>query len=582
MIEFLSHSKKSKEDLPTYVNRVRNLGASIRVNSFQEYVEVITACDKIKAGKMYRGQYDREWGLKSYTYRDLEDKGCLPNLKTVKQYTIGLLEKARLINDPRISQDISDLNLLAEMQHYGGRTILLDFSYSPLVALFFACNNTSKEKTDKDGAVYAVLNEKRVIPEGSTATDDLFLIEEIKDEKVKIEKLFLDTEKTYIWQPPYQNRRILVQQSVFLANTTGKINKRNTLEIVISSRAKSEVFEQLSILGIKTECLFADFMGVMEWYCFDKKSASNINEELLIQANTYFENLDYENALDSWIEYLTNKNEDINQEDLASINKNIATAYFRQRQYSFALEWYDKTLQIRTSVLGTKHPDTVELFTEIANVYSAQYNFRNALEWYNKALKDQKPIYGKDHPSVATTYNNIATVYSRQGNYPKALEWCQKALEIREKVLGKEHPDTASTYGNIAGVYYSQGDYPKAFEWYQKALEIFEKVLGKEHPDTATTYDNIARVYSRQGDYPKALEWYQKALEIYEKVLGKEHPDTATTYDNIAGVYHCQGDYPKALEWYQKALEIYEIVFGKDHPSTFRINKAIEIIRKKL
>ena len=37
----------------------------------------------------------------------------------------------------------SPLQLLARLQHFGAATGLLDFSYSPLVALWFACEDPS-------------------------------------------------------------------------------------------------------------------------------------------------------------------------------------------------------------------------------------------------------------------------------------------------------------------------------------------------------------------------------------------------------------------------------------------------------
>jgi len=287
-------------------------------------------------------------------------------------------------------------------------------------------------------------------------------------------------------------------------------------------------------------------------------------------AGVYYIQGDYPKALEWFQKALTIRETVLGKEhpSTATTYNNIAGVYYIQGDYPKALEWFQKALTIMEKVLGKEHPDTATTYNNIAVVYSNQGDYSKALEWYQKALTIREKVLEKEHPYTATTCHNIARVYDSQGDYPKALEWFQKALTIQEKILGKEHPDTATTYNNIAVVYYSQGDYSKALEWYQKALTIREKVLGKEHPNTATSYNGIAVVYYSQGDYSKALEWYQKALTIQEKVLGKEHPDTATTYNNIAGVYDSQGDYPKALEWFQKALTIKETVLGKEHPST--------------
>ena len=49
-------------------------------------------------------------------------------------------------------REISDLQLLAKLQHFGAATGLLDFTWNPLVALWFACS-----QSDADGKLF-VLN----------------------------------------------------------------------------------------------------------------------------------------------------------------------------------------------------------------------------------------------------------------------------------------------------------------------------------------------------------------------------------------------------------------------------------------
>ena len=254
--------------------------------------------------------------------------------------------------------------------------------------------------------------------------------------------------------------------------------------------------------------------------------------------------------------------------DDANSYTTTAIAYYKDGDYSKALEFFKKALTIQEKILGEYHLDTANSYNNIGLVYSNMRKYSKALEFYTKALDIYEKVLGKNHPSTAVGYNNIGYLYSDMRDYPKALEFLTKALHIKEKVLGKDHPDTANSYNNIGNVYGYIGDYPKALEFLTKALNIREKVLGKDHPDTALSYNNIGYLYSDTGDYPKALEFYTKALSIFEKVLGKDHPDTALSYNNIGSVYSDMGDYSKALEFYAKALSIREKVLGKDHPET--------------
>ena len=82
-----------------------------------------------------------------------------------------LIDKARLLGHDQLSgEQLSDLALLAELQHFRAATCLIDFTRNALIALWFACEQIAtpespekKKKTDSkdkveetDGKVYAV------------------------------------------------------------------------------------------------------------------------------------------------------------------------------------------------------------------------------------------------------------------------------------------------------------------------------------------------------------------------------------------------------------------------------------------
>jgi tetratricopeptide (TPR) repeat protein len=69
-------------------------------------------------------------------------------------------------------------------------------------------------------------------------------------------------------------------------------------------------------------------------------------------------------------------------------------------------------------------------------LYSEQGNYSKALEYCNKDLEIQEKVLGKDHPNNATSYNNIGNIYNNIGEYKKAFEYHFKALEIFKKNMG--------------------------------------------------------------------------------------------------------------------------------------------------
>ena len=104
---------------------------------------------------VFRGQENEEWLLESSAERRL--KASLPSQEGITEpfleYNENLLKKCRLKNyDKREQKQLYDLELLADLQHHGAATCLIDFTRNALVALWFACQKSD----DADGKVFVV------------------------------------------------------------------------------------------------------------------------------------------------------------------------------------------------------------------------------------------------------------------------------------------------------------------------------------------------------------------------------------------------------------------------------------------
>ncbi len=102
---------------------------------------------------VYRGQADESWALRSGAARRMYDVLKKVDFEEIKDYNEELLESAMLKGfDKKDNHHLGELELLAELQHHGAATPLLDFSKNALVALWMACS----EESDKDGKIYAL------------------------------------------------------------------------------------------------------------------------------------------------------------------------------------------------------------------------------------------------------------------------------------------------------------------------------------------------------------------------------------------------------------------------------------------
>lgn len=198
---------------------------------------------------LFRGVRKESYRIEPSAYRRLPDDEDRTMEKLLK-INKDLIDDARLqghdLKDGRI---LSDLELLAELQHFGAATCLIDFTRSALSALWFACQASSTEQGN--GKVFAVpALFKSITPEL------------IKDERIDhfFERDARRKYPLYQWQPKLQNHRIVAQQSVFVFGG-GDIGA-SASECVILESGKPAILKSLErYAGITEASMFPDFDG---------------------------------------------------------------------------------------------------------------------------------------------------------------------------------------------------------------------------------------------------------------------------------------------------------------------------------
>ena len=151
----------------------------------------------------------------------LEDKEFDIEHIDIEAIEVDMLQTARFFD----RKTIEELEFLAEIQHFGGKTNLIDFTEDYLIALFMACNSS----TDKDG---------RVIMQR---------IEEVD---------------SYIRNPYEPRNRIIAQKSVFVRHPHGFIEPNDDDVINIPTSLKKSIQEHLKRAhGISTETIYNDIHG---------------------------------------------------------------------------------------------------------------------------------------------------------------------------------------------------------------------------------------------------------------------------------------------------------------------------------
>ena len=103
---------------------------------------------------LFRGVSKDTHKMEASAYRRLPetDRNNPSKLLKINQ---ALIDKARLLgHDQKDGHRLSDLELLAELQHFGAATCLIDFTRNAQIALWFACQQSSTGEAN--GKVFAV------------------------------------------------------------------------------------------------------------------------------------------------------------------------------------------------------------------------------------------------------------------------------------------------------------------------------------------------------------------------------------------------------------------------------------------
>ncbi len=234
------------------------------ITTLHQYIEFISEeKDKEertqnKSDFLFRGQ-NKDWDLIPKLVR-LNLKGELKNIEKL------ILEEFERSSIPLAQlQPKNEWDLIALAQHHGLPTRLLDWTYSAIVALWFAVNETAPEEESKSFGVVWLFK---------TKVEDF----EINDESP------LSNKNTRIFRPNTISQRISAQRGVFTVHkfmnnkpglkhdvvqfNTHKAFKDRLIKLEIPHENFSDLRAKLNVAGINASTVFPDIDGLcrhLEW-----------------------------------------------------------------------------------------------------------------------------------------------------------------------------------------------------------------------------------------------------------------------------------------------------------------------------
>lgn len=252
---------------------ISNLDELWSLISDQQYVDKLR---RYRSSTLYRGLPRASYHLETTLSRN--SKGKAP---VVEEPILRNFAKYASIDDP--SLDDSVWRRLIIGQHHGLPTRLLDWTYSPLVALHFATSGESlAEMEDEDCAVWAIdieeLNSLLPLRYQSMLADRaayLFTVDMMTELVGSLQEYDLDmgTSAMVLLEPPSIDQRIISQYSYFSVVPSGIpevedfLNRRtnNTVKYVIDRSLKWRVRDMLDQMNINERVVFPGLDGLASW-----------------------------------------------------------------------------------------------------------------------------------------------------------------------------------------------------------------------------------------------------------------------------------------------------------------------------
>lgn len=260
---------------------------STKITSFEGFYRTLKQIEELKYPKtrfFFRGHSNHKTlllpGIYRNNYIDMEDR---------------IYHEAIRHLPNEFTEDMSTFDKLVKMQHYGLPTRLLDVTTNPLVALYFACQET-KEGLGADGEmlVYS-MKENRDIKfydsdavcvianlakrpakfefKDENATECEYLLEDISKDKPTYNKDWNYSQsihKVLCVLPKLNNDRIIKQEGAFFIFGMGMRKGdpaayfRPTYSFTIDADAKKKILKELELLGINEASLFPETDKIMK------------------------------------------------------------------------------------------------------------------------------------------------------------------------------------------------------------------------------------------------------------------------------------------------------------------------------
>lgn len=327
---------------------------------------IVTTLARKAAGGDYifRGETRCYPKVSSSLYRELQESSP-GRSETVLTGLVEAVQQSRLLEAGPFAPDKDELEILTELQHFGGKTNLIDFTTDCFIALFFACDGNHLQ----DGRV--VFLERSATP------------------------------KDHILEPFHPLNRVIAQKSIFVRPPAGFVEPDDT--VVISAQLKAPLLSYLRRChGISARAIYNDLHGYIRYAAIHQEAFARLSA-----AQACLNREDYQEAIEGFSQAL-----ELNPQ-LAGAYNGRGAAYGNLGKFDLAIADFTQAIALDT--------DYAVAYGNRGITYSNKDEFDLAIADFTQAID----LNQED----AFVYSDRGVAYHKQDDYLGAIEDYTRAID---------------------------------------------------------------------------------------------------------------------------------------------------------
>ncbi|MGH3825649.1 MAG: tetratricopeptide repeat protein [Pseudonocardiaceae bacterium] len=199
-------------------------------------------------------------------------------------------------------------------------------------------------------------------------------------------------------------------------------------------------------------------------------------------------------------------------------------------------------------ILTGVEEDVAWLLNHAAEYLHTQGESTPAKPLFERALDLRRSLLGEGHPDTLESAGSLSLNLWNLGQYERARELGEDTLTRCRRVLGDDHPHTQNSTLVIAISLWALGQHERARQLAGDTLTSCRRVLGDDHTLTLASASRLAATLSKLGQHEQARQLGEDTLTHCRRVLGDDHPDTLRSAHSLAAALANLGGHDKAQQ----------------------------------